>query len=95
MLYKNKLFRIVGFQTNNILFVKNTKFADKKQNNLKKAQFLAKNQDQLIFDKSIKFNKGLIYINIDSIILTQKCQCKNLKPVEANPTIIISSKSIV
>ena len=67
MLYKNKLFKIVGLQTDNILFIENAEFADKKQNNLKKAQFLAKNQNQLTFDKFIKFNKGLIYTDTDSI----------------------------
>jgi len=45
LLYRNKLFEIIGLQTDNILFVENAEFTNKKQNNLKKAQFLAKNRD--------------------------------------------------
>ena len=37
LLYRNKLFGIVGLQTDNILFVRNAEFTNKKQNNLKKA----------------------------------------------------------
>jgi len=95
LLYRNKPFGIVGLQTDNTLFVGDAEFADEKQNNLKKAQFLAKNRDQLTFDKPIKFNKGLIYTDADSITLTQERQCKNLKPVKANPTTTTSSKGIV
>jgi len=73
LLYRNKSFEIIGLQTDNTLFVKDAEFADKKQNNLKKAQFLAKDWNQLTFDKLIKFNKDLIYIDTDSIIFIQEC----------------------
>jgi len=95
LLYRNKLFGVVGLQTDDTLFVGDAEFADEEQNNLKKAQFLAKDRDQLISDKPIKFNGGLIRTDADGITLTQERQCENLKPVEANPTTTISSRGVV
>ena len=95
LLYRNKPFGVVGLQTDDTLFVGDAEFADEEQNNLKKAQFLAKDRDQLTPDKPIKFNGGLIRTDADGITLTQERQCENLKPVEANPTTTTSSRGVV
>jgi len=37
LFYRNKPFKVVGLQTDDTLFIGDAEFADKKQNNLKKA----------------------------------------------------------
>ena len=50
-------FKVVGLQTDNILFIKNNMFTKAKQDKLK---FQIKPHEILIKDHSIKFNRGLI-----------------------------------
>ena len=95
LLYTNKPFGLVGLQIDNTLFLADTKFAAKEQINFEKARFLAKDQEQLTVDYLIKFNRGLIQLNSDGIILTQACQCKNLKPISKVSTVLTSLCSTV
>jgi hypothetical protein len=61
LLYTNKDgFGVVGLQTNNTLFLVNKSFAEAKESELKKANFLAKAREQLTFTTPIKFNSGQI-----------------------------------
>ena len=62
MLYytKDNQFGIVGLQTDDTLFLANSKFADAKESNLQKAHFLAKEREVLSKNKPLKFNGGLI-----------------------------------
>ena len=60
LLYSNNPFRIVGLQTNNTLFLADNTFIDAKQSELYKAEFIAKEREQLTTDTLIKFNGGLI-----------------------------------
>ena len=53
-------FGIVGFQTDDTLFLANTTFADTEQQHLEKAYFLAKECEQLIVKQSLKFNRYII-----------------------------------
>ena len=95
LLYRNKPLGIVGLQTDNTLFLGDPGFANLEQTSLKKAQFLAKDRDQLTASQPIKFNGGLIQLEGDAITLSQERQCKNLTLVSKEPTATISSRGIV
>ena len=70
LLYSNKPLGIVGLQTNDTLFLVDKEFADTKQGELHKAKFIAKEQEQLIAKKPIKFNSGMIELLPNGITLT-------------------------
>jgi hypothetical protein len=59
-LYSNKLFGIVGLQTNNTLFFADKTFADTEENKLYKAKFIAKKQERLTAIIPLKFNRAII-----------------------------------
>jgi hypothetical protein len=67
---KDSYFGIVGLQTNDTLFLANDEFAATEQNELYKAQFMAKEREQLSIDKPIKFNGGIICLIEGSITLS-------------------------
>jgi hypothetical protein len=57
-------------------------FLQKEEVELRKANFLAKDYEQLSASTDLKFNGGIIHLQDDgSITLTQERQCKNLKLV--------------
>ena len=59
LLYTNKNgFRVVGLQTNDMLFLTNNIFMASEDFNLKKASFLAKELEKLTLTTLIKFNGG-------------------------------------
>jgi hypothetical protein len=60
LLYSNKLFSIVGLQTNNTLFLADKTFADAEKNKLYKAKFIAKEQKRLTVVVPLKFNGAII-----------------------------------
>lgn len=97
LLYSNKPFGIVGLQTDDTLFLGDIDFAAAEQNNLKKAQFLAKEREHLSVDKPIKFNGGLIQLleQHNSITLSQERQCQNLRLVHEKPVTTTSSRGTV
>ena len=45
-------------------------------------------------EKLIKFNSGIIKLLFNSIILTQKGQCKNLSTISLKPVASISNKGV-
>jgi hypothetical protein len=60
-LYTNKDgFGVVGLQTDNTLFLANKSFAEAEKSELHKANFLAKDREQLTFLTLIKFNDSQI-----------------------------------
>jgi hypothetical protein len=59
-LYSNKLFSIVGLQTDNTLFLADKTFADTEENKLHKAKFMAKEQERLTAATPLKFNRAII-----------------------------------
>jgi hypothetical protein len=77
-LYNNKLFGIVGLQTNNTLFLADKTFADTKKNKLYKAKFMAKEQERLTAATPLKFNGAIIQLVSDRITLIQEQQYTNL-----------------
>jgi hypothetical protein len=78
LLYSNKLFSIVGLQTNNTLFLADKTFADTEENKLYKAKFMAKKRERLTVTTPLKFNRAIIQLVTDRITLTQERQCTNL-----------------
>ena len=59
LLYTNENgFRVISLQTNDTLFLTNNTFAALEDLNLKKASFLAKEQEKLTLMILIKFNGG-------------------------------------
>jgi hypothetical protein len=81
LLQSNEPFGIVGLQTDDTLFLADGTFAEAEQNELHKAKFMAKEQEQLAVNTPLKFNSGLIQLVSDGITLTQEQQCKNLSPI--------------
>ncbi|KAI1003495.1 hypothetical protein K3495_g4719, partial [Podosphaera aphanis] len=85
-------FGIVGLQTDDTLFLANEPFADAEQNSLKKAQFLAKDREQLTVAHPLKFNGCIIKLCQDGVItLTQEQQCNNISIVESDKRLSITS----
>jgi hypothetical protein len=60
LLYSNKLFGIVGLQTDNTLFLIDKTFTNTKENKLYKAKFMAKKQKRLTVATPLKFNGAII-----------------------------------
>jgi hypothetical protein len=58
--YSNKLFGIVGLQTDDTLFLVDKTFADTEENELYKAKFMAKKQERLTAATPLKFNGAII-----------------------------------
>ena len=95
LLYSDKPFGIVGLQTDDTLFLADNTFAEAEQSELHKAEFMAKEREQLTADTPIKFNGGLIQLTQDgSITLTQKRQCENLSVVNTTPADSTSSRGV-
>ena len=71
LLYTNRNgFGIVGLQTDDTLFLADETFAKSEETELREANFLAKEREELIQTTLIKFNRGYIKQEKDSIILT-------------------------
>lgn len=74
----NKIFRIVGLQTENTFILANNIFTAAKDKKLKEAKLLAKNREKLTLNTSIKFNKNYIrLIDNNGLFLAQK-NCANI-----------------
>ncbi|RFU35709.1 hypothetical protein B7463_g538, partial [Scytalidium lignicola] len=72
LLYNTEPFGVVRLQTDDTLFVGDAQFAELEQEQLKKANFLAKEHKTLTTGKGIKFNEGIIQLNDIRISLTQE-----------------------
>jgi hypothetical protein len=71
LVYRKAPFGVVGIQTDDTLFTGDVAFATLEAEKIKKAQFLAKDCEQLATNKSLKFNGGIIALQDDgSITLT-------------------------
>ena len=97
LLYRNDPFGVVGLQTDDTLFLGTPEFAALEQECLDKAQFLAKEREQLTFTQPLKFNGGLIQLDsMDmAITLTQERQCKSLRLVSSKPATTTSSRGTI
>jgi hypothetical protein len=62
LLYSNNPFGIVGLQTDDTLFLTDNAFTEAEQSELYKAEFMAKEREQLTADTPVKFNGGLIQL---------------------------------
>lgn len=82
-------------QTDDTLILGDCDFIDKEQVQLQKANFLAKDREQLSIENDLKFNGGTIQLQDDgSVTLTQERQCKNLKLVSTKTVDSTSSRGI-
>jgi hypothetical protein len=86
-------FGIVGLQTDDTLFLADPEFAQAEERKLQKANFMAKDREQLTIDHPIKFNGGQITLQKDnSISFTQERQAQNLRLVSEHPLDLTSSR---
>jgi hypothetical protein len=95
LLYSTRPSGIVGLQTDDTLFLADKEFADNERKELHKAQFLAKEREELTTQIPIKFNGGLIRKFLDgSISLTQERQCQNLSIITTKLATSTSTRGI-
>src|SRR5450432_2959538 len=86
LLYSKKPFGVVGLQTDDTLFLADDDFAEREALQLQEARFLAKEREKLSATNNLKFNGGIVQLQLqDNILsLTQEKQCNNLKLVTLN-----------
>ena len=56
---------------------------------------MAKEWEQLMAKKLIKFNSSMIELLPDGITLIQECQCKNLSMISIKPTASTSNRGVI
>jgi hypothetical protein len=76
-------FGIVGIQTNDTLILASDEFSQKKNSELTQANLRAKPKTTLTSDEPIIFNKGVLSIEGDTVMLRQKRQGDKLEQVDA------------
>jgi len=85
-------FAIFGLQTDDTLFLADTKFAIHEEKGLQKAKFMVKKREKLTHLSALSFNGGKIKLEPDNMItLTQEWQCRNLNLVNVKPVDLTSS----
>src|SRR5450432_4009543 len=100
LLHCKEPFGLVGLQTDDTLFLVDSAFVMRESDGLAKAQFAAKEREQLTAIIPIKFNGGIIKLANGTsptsydITLTQERQCKNLSVIIAKPATSKSSRGI-
>jgi len=86
-------FAIIRLQTDDTLFLTDTKFAIHEEKELQKIKFMAKNREKLTHLSALSFNGGKIKLEPDNVItLTQERQYRNLNPVNVKPVDLTSSR---
>ena len=92
----NTGFGIIGIQTDDTLILADTTFVTQEADQLKKAQFLSKEREQLTQSHPVKFNGGNINLREDnSIIFTQERQCKTLRLVTTYTSDLTSTRGAI
>jgi hypothetical protein len=97
LLYTNENgFSVVSLQTNNTLILADKSFTKAEKSELNKANFLAKDREQLTFTTPIKFNNSQIKLKNNSLIcLTQERQCQHLRLIALKAINLTSLKKKV
>jgi hypothetical protein len=96
LLFRNKPYGIIGLQTDDTLISGDQDFADIEENQLKKANFTAKDREKLTATDSLKFNGGLIQLeSTGAITLTQARQCQNLQLIIDGKATTTSSRGSI
>lgn len=88
-------FGIVGLQTDDTLIVGDEKFIQAEEKELKDANFMAKDREELTHDHPLKFNGVTLALQEDDIYLNQEKQCMNLQSVSAESTDIHGTRGKV
>ncbi len=65
---QNESFQLIKMQTDDTLMLRNDRFAELKENELKKAKLTFKKRKMLITFTSIKFNDEMIIIDLSNIL---------------------------
>ena len=78
------LFRIVSIQTNNIIILGDNQFSALKEDKLIKTNLIAKLKERLNLIIPLLFNRCILSLNKDSIVLCQKGQSKKIKVININ-----------
>ncbi len=93
---QNESFELIKMQTDDILMLKNDRFAELEENELKKAKLIFKKRKMLITLISIKFNEKIISIDssINVLLLNQSKQFDQIRLINISISIdLISSRS--
>src|SRR6266702_4296588 len=77
-------FRIVGIQTNDIIILGDDQFLALKENELVKANLMAKPKEKLNLTTPLLFNGCILSLNEDSIVFCQKGQGKKIDVINVN-----------
>ena len=78
-------FRVVGIQTDDILFLGSKEFATLEEEELKKANLTAKPREELSLEENLIFNSCVLKQNsYDTMTLYQKDQGKKLQLVKGD-----------
>jgi hypothetical protein len=81
---ENPEFACIGMQTNDTLGLSTTKFSEYEDEQLKAAAFSAKLKQRLTTDEPLIFNRGIITLDGNMVMLWQKRQAKRLQLIDAN-----------
>ena len=77
-------FGIVGMQTNNTIILRDNQFSALEENELVKANLIAKPKEKLNLTTPLLFNGYILSLNEDSIALRQKGQGKKINVININ-----------
>ena len=88
-------FGVVGMQTDDTLLLADSAFAEVEENELRKAQFLSKEREELTVQNPIKFNGGQLTMKENSLELTQEQHCQNLGAVLHEAVNLTSSRGVI
>ena len=82
-------------QTDDTLLLIDSAFAKVEENELRKAQFLSKEREELTVQNPIKFNGGQLTMKENSLELTQERHCQNLGAVLHEAVNLTSSCGVI
>jgi hypothetical protein len=88
-------FGVVGMQTDDTLLLADSTFAEIEENELRKAQFLSQEREELTVENPIKFNRGQLTMKENSLELTQEWHCQNLGAVLHEAVNLTSSRGVI
>ncbi|EED12694.1 conserved hypothetical protein [Talaromyces stipitatus ATCC 10500] len=88
-------FGIVGMQTDDTLILADNAFANREENEIKRANILCKLREKLTPSNPLKFNGGLIAEDAQGITLTQERTCKLIRSVQDRHADTTSSRGKV
>ena len=86
---------IIGLQTDDTLLLANKDFAAEEERELLKVGFPTKEREELTTTNPIKFNGVQLILKGNSLTLTQRQHCQNLRAVSLETADLISARGVV